>query len=686
MTHPENIRNVAVVGHQGSGKTSLVGSLAYKAGLIREKGSIERKNTLSDTLPLEKERQVSLSSSVVPIEHDGYKINLIDLPGNDDFIFETIGITRLIKGAILVIDAGKGVQTGTVKAFRLLKKRGVPMFLFLNKMDKENVDFNALYEEIKEKLDPRKCVPFSYPIGRKENFDGFVNVVELKARKYNGVTCEDDVIYDDKKEIVFALHNRLCEAVATVDDAMLERFFSGIPLTNEEIRSGLRQGVLNGELYPIIVGSAIKDIGIDTLTNMLVSYLPSPKDLKPVLAKDKDGKEIQVKTENEEKTSLVVFKNSYNSYQGLVSVFKVQSGILHAGDTLFCPNNGKEYQLNNLFAICGDKLTPVKEIGAGDIGAVTRLEDLHLSYTLSDPSHPIQFQMANYPTPTYFHAIVPNTKKDSDKLFPVVNRMSLEDPTISLRKEDTTGQILIGGLSRTHLNYVLDRLKDEYDIHFTTEKIRISYRETITKSAESEGRFVKQTGGSGYYGVVQMRFEPSEETAFESTVFGGHIDKGYFPAVEKGFQEALNNGGLIGAPVIHVKATLLDGKQHSVDSNEMAFKNAAILAFRNAYPNCGPILLEPYDRIVVDCENEYLGAILSDLNKRRARILSTDENRSGNLDVVAIVPEAEIQEYANELKALSKGTAFFNRTFEDYEEVPFRLQEEILKEYGEEEK
>ena len=682
MYNPENIRNVAVVGHQGSGKTSLVESLAFKAGLIHEKGAVESKNTLSDCLPLEKERQVSLSSSVVPIEHDGYKINLIDLPGNDDFIFETIGITRLIKGAILVIDASKGVQTGTVKAFRLLKKRGVPMFLFLNKMDKENVDFNALFEEIKLKLDEKKCVPFSYPIGRKENFDGFVNVVELKARKYNGVTCEDDVIYDDKKEIVFALHNRLCESVATINDEMLERFFSGEPFTNEEIKAGLREGVLKGELYPIIVGSATKDIGINTLTNMLVSYLPSPSDLKPLEAHDRSGKEVFVKTSKDEPVSLVVFKNSYNAYQGLVSVFKVQSGVLHAGDTLTCLNNGRDYPLNNLFSVCGDKLTPIKEVSAGDIAAVTRLEDIRLSYTLSDKANPIEYRPVRYPTATYFNALVPDTKKDSDKLFPVVGRLSLEDPTISLRKEETTGQILIGGLSKTHLNYVLDRLKGEYDIHFTTEKIRISYRETITKAAEAEGRFVKQTGGSGYYGVVQMRFEPDTTTSFQSTVFGGHIDKGYFPAVEKGFLEALNNGGLIGAPVINVKATLLDGKQHSVDSNEMAFKNAAILAFRNAYSNCAPILLEPYDRITVDCENDYLGAVLSDLSKRRARILSTDENGSGNLDVVAIVPEAEILEYANELKALSKGTAFFNLAFEDYEEVPYKLQEEILKEHA----
>ena len=686
MYNPANIRDVAVVGHQGSGKTTLVESLAYKAGIIKEKGSVEKKNTISDYLEMEKERQVSISSAVVPIEHDGYKINLIDLPGNDDFIFETIGITRLVKGAILVIDASKGVQTGTIKAFKLLKKRGVPMFLFLNKMDKENVDFNALYEEIKLKLDDKKCVPFSYPIGRKENFDGFVNVVELKARKYNGVTCEDDVIYENKREVVYALHNRLCEAVATVNDEMLERFFSGEPFTNEEIKAGLREGVLKGELYPIIVGSALKDIGINTLTSMLISYLPAPNELKPYKACDKDGKDVQIKTELEEPSSLMVFKNSYNTYQGLVSIFKVQSGIIHAGDTLLCTNNNKEYTLTNLFSVTGDKLTPIREVGAGDIAAVTRMEDLNLSYTLSDKNRPVRFDPVRYPTPTYFNALVPETKKDSDKLFPVVQRMSLEDPTILLRKEETTGQILLGGLSKTHLSYILDRLKDEYQIHFTTEKIKISYRETITKSAESEGRFVKQSGGSGYYGVVQMRFEPAEKTSFASTVFGGHIDKGYFPAVEKGFLEALQQGGLIGAPVINVKATLLDGKQHSVDSNEMAFKNAAIQAFRNAYPNCSPVLLEPYDRITIDCESDYLGAVLSDLTKRRARILSTDENKSGNLDVVAIVPEAEIMEYANELKALSKGTAFFNLCFEDYEEVPFKLQEQILKESASEKK
>ena len=676
---PELIRNVAVLGHQGSGKTTLVESLAYKVGLISEKGSIEKKNTISDYLPDEKKKQLSISSSIVPLVYNDHKINLIDVPGNDDFIYETIGITRLIKGAILVIDASRGVQIGTVKHFNLLKKRGVPIFIYINKMDKENVNFTELYEEIVEKLD-KKCVPFSYPIGRKENFDGFVNVVELKARKYNGVTCEDDEIYEDKRQIVFELHNRLCEAVATTDDALLEKFFSGEELSRDEIRQGLRKGVLEGELYPIIVGSAAKDIGINTLLTMLVDYLPSPADLKPYVATDEVGNEVEIKTEINSEASLYVFKNSYSSYQGLTSIFKVNSGVIKVGDEVYCPNNDKTYRISTLFEVVGEKLNPVTEVSAGDIGATTKLEDIRLSYTLCSPKRVIKYKQVNYPTATYFKALDFATKADSDKFFPSLEKIMIEDPSIELRKNQTTNQILVGGLSSSHLAYVFERLKNNYKINFTPVTPKIVYKETITKKASAEGRYIKQSGGSGYYGVVNMDFEPAEETSFGSTVFGGHIDKGYFPAVEKGFNEALQHGQLVGAPVINVKATLTDGKQHSVDSNEMAFKNAAIIAFKDAYMKCGPILLEPFDKITVNVSNDYLGAVLSDLSKRRGKIQSSEEDAYGNLDVVALVPEAEIQEYANELKAITKSTAFFNLEFYDYEKVPDLLAQKIIEE------
>ena len=676
---PELIRNVAVLGHQGSGKTTLVESLAYKVGLISEKGTIEKKNTISDYLMDEKKKQLSISSSIVPLVYNDHKINLIDVPGNDDFIYETIGITRLIKGAILVIDASRGVQIGTVKHFNLLKKRGVPIFIYINKMDKENVNFTELYEEIVEKLD-KKCVPFSYPIGRKENFDGFVNVVELKARKYNGVTCEDDEIYEDKRQIVFELHNRLCEAVATTDDALLEKFFSGEELSRDEIRQGLRKGVLEGELYPIIVGSAAKDIGINTLLTMLVDYLPSPADLKPYVATDEEGNEVEIKTEINSEASLYVFKNSYSSYQGLTSIFKVNSGVIKVGDEVYCPNNDKTYRISTLFEVVGEKLNPVTEVSAGDIGATTKLEDIRLSYTLCSPKRVIKYKQVNYPTATYFKALDFATKADSDKFFPSLEKIMIEDPSIELRKNQTTNQILVGGLSSSHLAYVFERLKNNYKINFTPVTPKIVYKETITKKASAEGRYIKQSGGSGYYGVVNMDFEPAEETSFGSTVFGGHIDKGYFPAVEKGFNEALQHGQLVGAPVINVKATLTDGKQHSVDSNEMAFKNAAILSFKDAYMKCGPILLEPFDKITVNVSNDYLGAVLSDLSKRRGKIQSSEEDAYGNLDVVALVPEAEIQEYANELKAITKSTAFFNLEFYDYEKVPDLLAQKIIEE------
>lgn len=674
---PDRIRNIAVVGHQGSGKTTLVEALAYLTGLIKEKGRIEEKNTISDFRPEEKKKQMSLSSSVVPLTYNDYKINLIDLPGNDDFIYEQIGITRLIKGAVLVIDASKGVQVGTRKAFKRLKKRGVPIFIYLNKRDKDDVDFDSLYEEIKEKLDEHKCVPFSYPIGRREKFDGFVNIPEKKARKFNGVNCVDDVIYDDKKAIIFSLYNRLCESVAYSSEDRLDKFCSGEPLTDKEIKSGLRKGVLNGDLYPILVGSAEKNIGLNTRLDRFIDYLPAPSDLKPYAALDEEGKEADVKTSNEEPASLRVFKETYNPYQGRISIFKVNSGVVRLGDTLYCPNNKKTYKRTALFTICGEKLTPAQEISAGDIGAATKLEDRRVSYTLSAREKIVRFRPTKYPTATYFKALVPETKKDSDKLFPEITKFQIQMPTLRLDNNVNTGQILLGSLSSSHLDYVLDQIK-ENGIKFHTEPVKIEYKETITQKGEAEGRYIKQSGGSGYYGVVNRTFEPAAETCFASTVFGGHIDKGYFPPVEEGFREARKKGLLTGSEVINVKATLTDGKQHTVDSNEMAFKNAARLAFKNAYRSCAPILLEPYYKITVNVSPEYLNAVYSDLSRKRGQITATEEGDDGTLNVRAIVPQAEMLEYANELKSFTKSTGFFNLTFDSYKPVPKELADKII--------
>lgn len=672
------IRNIAVVGHQGSGKTTLVESLAFSSGLISKKGEIEKKSTISDYSPDEQRRQSSISTSIVPIYYDEHKINLIDLPGNDDFVTETIGVTRIIKGAVLVIDASMKVQVGTVKAWNTLRKRNIPTFIYINKMDKENVDFDGILSDIREKLG-KNTVPFCYPIGHESHFDGFVNVVDLKARKYDGTQCVDAEIYDDKKLKVFELHNMICEAVAGSDDALLEKFFSGENFTTEEIHTGLRKGVLSGELIPVLVGSATKNIGIHTLLRMFIDYLPNPGDLKPYLAHDLDGNEVYRSTKADEPFSGYVFKTFVDPYSGVVNLIKINSGTLKVGDEVYC-SDGTTQKIGNLFIMTGKNLQAISALSCGDIAAVNHMEGIRSGMSLSCPKAPIVYPAVHYPTAVIFKAIVAGSKNDENKIGAALGKIQLEDPSVEVKRNNETKQLLIGGLSDSHVGYVIEKLTNTYKVQVTTERPKIVYRESITKSAQAIGRYVKQSGGSGFYGVVEMRFEPNESEVFAEEVFGGAVPKNYFPAVEKGFFEALKQGQLAGFPVIRVKATLLDGKYHSVDSNEMAFKMAAILAFKEAYKKCDPIILEPVMKIRITVDSRYIGSVISDLNSRRARISSIEEGEHGIQELEAFVPEAEILDYATQLKSLTQANGFFNRSFYAYEPVPDNLKDRVIRE------
>ncbi len=672
------IRNIAVVGHQGSGKTTLVESLAFSSGLISKKGEIEKKSTISDYSPDEQRRQSSISTSIVPIYYDEHKINLIDLPGNDDFVTETIGVTRIIKGAVLVIDASMKVQVGTVKAWNTLRKRNIPTFIYINKMDKENVDFDGILSDIREKLG-KNAVPFCYPIGHESHFDGFVNVVDLKARKYDGTQCVDAEIYDDKKLKVFELHNMICEAVAGSDDALLEKFFSGENFTMEEIHTGLRKGVLSGELIPVLVGSATKNIGIHTLLRMFIDYLPNPGDLKPYLAHDLDGNEVYRSTKADEPFSGYVFKTFVDPYSGVVNLIKINSGTLKVGDEVYC-SDGTTQKIGNLFIMTGKNLQAISALSCGDIAAVNHMEGIRSGMSLSCPKAPIVYPAVHYPTAVIFKAIVAGSKNDENKIGAALGKIQLEDPSVEVKRNNETKQLLIGGLSDSHVGYVIEKLTNTYKVQVTTERPKIVYRESITKSAQAVGRYVKQSGGSGFYGVVEMRFEPNESEVFAEEVFGGAVPKNYFPAVEKGFFEALKQGQLAGFPVIRVKATLLDGKYHSVDSNEMAFKMAAILAFKEAYKKCDPIILEPVMKIRITVDSRYIGSVISDLNSRRARISSIEEGEHGIQELEAFVPEAEILDYATQLKSLTQANGFFNRSFYAYEPVPDNLKDRVIRE------
>lgn len=669
-----NIRNVAVLGHQASGKTTLVESL-YSLATGNPKGSIERKNTISDYTQEEQNRKSSIKSSIVPINYNDYKINLIDIPGNDDFICEAIQTISVVKGAILVIDAKEGVQVETKKHYNMLKKRNIPTIIYVNKMDSDGVRFEDIFNDLSNNL-AHNVIPFCYPMGHNDNFDGFVNVVELKARKYNGKTCEDSEIYSDKRVKVLELHNNMIERVAESNDELMEKFFDGVELTRKEIKDGLRDGVLNGRLIPVLVGSATKSIGLHTLLDMLIDYLPNPKDLNPISGLI--GEEIvERKTLDEEPFSAFIFKTIVDPYSGITNIFKINSGIIHLNDEIYISELNKTETISNLYTICGKSLTPVSELHAGDIGCICKIEGLENSMTLSNPKSKIIYPKIEYPTAVYFKALKPKTKTDEDKLSAVLQKLRLEDPSISVVRNKETKQLLIGTLGLGHLNYLLEKMKNSYKLDITLEDYRIVYRETITNIANGLGRYVKQSGGSGFYGIVEMRFEPSKENQFTEEVFGGSVPKNYFPAVEKGFFEACEKGLLKGYPVIGVHAILVDGKYHSVDSNELSFKNASILAFKDAYMKASPVLLEPIIEMTITVDGSIVGDILSDLTQRRAKIVGMEINSMGQQKLKALAPEAEILEYVNDLKSLTQGSGYFNRTFYGYEKVPQNLVEKI---------
>ena len=671
------IRNVAVFGHQGSGKTSLVESL-YSIANNKEKGDVNKGTTVSDYLKEEKKRLTSISTSVVPLFYLNHKINLIDVPGNDDFVYEAIAVTHSIKGAILVVNAQAKVEVGTIKYFKMLRKRGIPFVIYVNKMDKDYPNYEEILADLQHKLG-KACIPFTLPLGHADSFDGFINCVDLKARRYTGKECVDDIIYEDKKAKVFELHNTICEAVALTDDTLLDKFFSGEALTNEEIHAGLRKGVLNGDLYPIIFGSAQNNIGIHTLLNMMIDYLPAPCDLEPYEGVDALGNPTFRKTENGEPFSAYVFKTIVDPYVGTINYLKVDSGVLHVGDDVYCANLNTNIKISALAFPCGKDLNTTDEVTAGDIACITKCNDLETSFTLCDKDNIIKFKQTHFPTAVFFKAIEIENKKDDDKINSALAKIQKEDPTLEVKRNVETKQLLLGGLSESHINFVLSKIKNTYAINLRTEDPKICYRETIKKEAVGNGRYIKQSGGSGFYGVVQMKFVPSEEIGFEEEVFGGAVPKNYFPVIEKGFYEALNEGLLAGFPVIRCKAILLDGKYHPVDSNELAFKMASILAFKDAYMKASPTILEPILRVQIYVDNAYMGDVLNDLNSRRGRIQNIVDKEDETTMIEVLIPEAETLDYVTKLKVLTQGGGYFVRQFETYEEVPAQFRDKVIK-------
>ena len=582
--------------------------------------------------------------------------------------------------AILVIDASSGVQVGTERMWLEIKRLGLPAFIFINKMDKENVKFDELLEEIRTKLGSQ-AVPFCLPIGKQDTFNGFADVVELKARIYDGDKCIDDEIHADKMDKVNSLREQLIETVAGADEELLEKYFNGEELTMDEIHKGLHASVKIAEAVPVVVGSATKDIGALTLLHMINQYFPSVSELEPKNGLDGET-EVVRNYSDEQPFSAKVFKTMIDPFLGTINLMQIISGTLKKDQDVYVSNTQNTERATPVFSMLGKTQVPLETAHAGDLVAMAKVNGVKTGTTLSEKKNVVVYPDVVTPTPTMYMAVHAENKKDEDKLSNALAKLQLEDNTIEVRRNKETAQLLIGGQGMIHIGYIIDKMKNMFKVSLTSEEQRIVYRETIKKTAEAEGRYIKQSGGSGYYGVVVMRFEPTGDGGYEfaEEIFGGAVPKGYFPAVDKGLQETLEHGVLAGCPVIGVKGVLTDGKYHAVDSNELAFKMAAGIAFKEACKTAQPTILEPIFKVEVVIKDEYLGDVLGDMNKRRGRVLGMEPATEGYQKVVAEAPEAEISKYTIDLKAMTQGSGTFSREFIRYEEVPGNLIDKICEE------
>lgn len=677
----KEIRNIAILGHQGSGKTTISEALLFAGKAIDKKGEVERKNTVSDYLVEEQTKLTSLSLSVLPVEWRDYKLNFIDVPGSDEFVGDLSQALEVVKGAVILIDALKGVEVGTERVWAEIRKRHIPAILYVNKMDKENVKFEKVLEDIREKLG-KKAVPFCWPIGKEENFEGFVNVIEMKARIFDGVESHDAEIWDEKRPKVDELHNMILESVAETSEELLDLYLSGEEIPEAKVKVALREGIINGELTPVMVGSATKTVGVRTLLNMLIDYLPAPDELQPLEGKDaKTQSTLTRHTHDDEPFSAYVFKTTVDPFLGQVNFLKINSGELKLGQEVVISNKGETKKITNIFSPRGKQQIECQSFHAGDIAAIAKIEGIETGDTLADPKSQIVYESVQLPTPVIYIAVHPKNKNDEDKISMALNRLNLEDPTFEIKRNKETAQLLLGGMGMTHLGYVLERMKNMFKVDVDIDDQKIVYRETIKKMTQAEGKHKKQSGGAGQFGHVWIKFEPSDKHfEFEEDVFGGAVPKNYFPAVEKGLIETFEAGPLAGFPVINVKATLYDGSYHAVDSNELSFKLAAALAFKEAIKTCQPTILEPIVKVQVTVKDQFVGDVMGDMNKRRGRVLGMEQS-DGFQVVIAEVPEAEIVKYAIDLKAMTQGSGSFTREFIKYEEVPHQLIDKIIEAY-----
>lgn len=678
-----NLRNVGIIGHGGSGKTSLMESLLFHTKEIDRIGRVEDGTTVSDYDPEEKKRQGSISTSVAHCEWKDVKINLVDIPGYFDFEGEMIEGLSAIDMAMITVCGVAGIQVGTEKAWDFAKERNLPRAIFINKLDRENSNFEKVLQQLKDKFGV-SVVPIQYPIGKEADFKGVVNIISDRARIFNPKTqAMDDA--DVPKELeakVSECKQMLMEAVAETDEELLDKYFTDGELSKEDIYHGLIRAASKGDICPIMCGSALTSVGTETLLEDIVECFPSPIETNSYMAKDvANDAYISVKITEDEPFSALVFKTIVDPFIGKLSMFRVITGSAKSDTTVYNSSKTKEEKVGLLYFLKGKKQYPTKEIKAGDIGAVAKLQYTSTGDSLCAPERKVVYDRLSFPMPVYSRAVIPNSKGDEDKISSGLTKLLEEDPTFSISRDVENAEIVISGLGATHLEVIVSKLKSKFGADVTLRMPKTPYRETIRKMADVQGKHKKQSGGHGQYGDVKVKFEPRKDGVddldFVDAVVGGAVPRQYIPAVEKGLRECIHHGVLAGYPVIRLKATLHDGSYHPVDSSEMAFKIASSLAYKKGLSEAEPVLLEPVMYIEVDVPDEYMGDIMADINKKRGRILGMEPIPKGQR-VMGEVPQAELYNYATDLRSITAARGTFRTRFERYEEVPAELVPRIV--------
>jgi elongation factor G len=674
--HTEQLRNVVLMGHGSSGKTTLAEALLYSSGAINRMGSVEDGTTVSDYDEEERRRHISLNLALVPVEWQGHKVNVLDTPGYTDFMGEVKSAVRVADAALVVVDAVSGIEVGTELVWKFAEEESLPRMVVINKINRENVDLDRTLEALGNRFG-ENFVLTHLPIGTAEESTGVVDLVNMQALMgAEGKVADIPAHMVDQAEDA---RIQLVEAAAEADDELIMKYLEGESLAEEEIQRGLRSAILQGTAVPVTVTAATENIGTKALLNTLVSYAPSPLDREAITADGPSGDE-EIRPDEDGPLAALVFKTTADPYVGKLTYFRVYRGVMRSDSRVYNTRTNEEERLGQLYVMRGKEQISVPHLRPGDIGAVAKLAETLTGDTLCDEEHPVTLPGPVFPSPVYSVAVSPKSKADQAKLGPTMSRICEEDPTLQWHQEPSTKQMLLQGMGGAHVDIAIQRMSNRFDVEVETSTPKVPYRETITRTYADQYRHKKQTGGAGQFAEVHLQVEPLPRGSgfeYEWKVTGGAISSGFQGSIEKGIRQVIEQGVIAGYPVVDLQATVYDGKEHPVDSKDIAFQIAGREVFKKAVKGAGPVLLEPIYKVSVTVPEEYTGDIIGDLNTRRAQVQGMDQS-AGKTIIRALAPFAEMQRYATDLRSLTQGRGLYSMEFDHYEQVPSHLMEEIV--------